>query len=208
MRRESAQANPEVQFCHFPPIEHQFILYDGQKERERERERFITFRIAGGGREILIFSSFPTRMEAMIWQVLVRSKNVSLSVSRYAPVTENTPEHQQSNSTIYRRDREYPMLKSDWLRWKTQHSPVRKSWIAAISGSPFRGVTRLAFVYVRSTGRVYFIIRRSSDALIDMVSHLPPWARELQLWPPPSAAGEGSSRLRQSQRCTVCKHIR
>lgn len=169
MRRESAPENPEVQFCHFPPIEHQFILYEGQKESERER--FITFRIAGGGREILIFSSFPTRMEATIWQVLVRSKNVSLSVSRYAPVTENTPEHQQSNSTIYRRDREHQMLESDWLRRKAQHSPVRKSWMAAISGSPFRGVTRLAFVYVRSKGRgVYFIIRRSSDALIDMVS--------------------------------------
>lgn len=66
----------------------------------------------------------------------------------------------------------HQMLDSDWLRRKhRQLSPVRKSWMAAISGSPFLGVTRLAFVYERNTERgVYFIIWRCSDAVMDVVS--------------------------------------
>lgn len=50
------------------------------------------------------------------------------------------------------------MLKSDWpleIRW---YSPVRKSWMAAIRGSPFLGVTRLALVYLTQTQR--FSLRR------------------------------------------------
>lgn len=63
-------------------------------------------------------------------------------------------------------------MDSDWLRRKhRQRSPVRKSWMAAISGSPFLGVTRLAFVYERNTDRgVYLMIRRCSDAVMDVVS--------------------------------------
>ena len=41
-----------------------------------------TLSIVGGGRRTLIFSSLPTSIDAMIWQVLARSKKVSLRVRR------------------------------------------------------------------------------------------------------------------------------
>lgn len=44
-----------------------------------------TLIIAGWGREILTFSSLPTRTDATIWQAFDRSKKVSFRVKRYAP---------------------------------------------------------------------------------------------------------------------------
>lgn len=46
---------------------------------------YFTFIIAGRGREILTFSSLPTRIDAKIWQAFDLSKNVSFNVKRYAP---------------------------------------------------------------------------------------------------------------------------
>lgn len=77
-RRESAPENLKVQFCHFPWIEHQFILYDKHKERANEWARevhhlqnsrrwegdldFLIFSHQDGGDDLTCFSSVEERV--------------------------------------------------------------------------------------------------------------------------------------------------
>lgn len=175
---------------------------------DREKERFITFRIAGGGREILILSSFPTRMEATIWQALVRSKNVSLSVSRYAPVTQthldisgltapSTGETSDAGFWLAQEETQAALTCEEVLDGCDQRLSVSRSDQISLR---LREEHRQRGLFDDQTA-----FRRCDGCGFSLS---PPWARALQLWPPPSAAGGGSSHLRQSQRCTACKHTR
>ena len=147
----------------------------------------LTFMITGGGRSTFLATSLPCNMAATIWQNWERSKNTSFRVRRY-------PAKRTSETTSY-----YCAS-----TWHDHNTPVMKSWIAAIRGSPFRGVTRFDFTCSEDRNH-------SADASCD--SHMTHW-----LHPPPSewvplplplqfAANASSFRRHQSQRCKGYTHI-
>lgn len=61
------------------------VSVGSQQNYVRSPPLWCTFIIAGRGREILTFSSLPTRIDATIWQAFDLSKNVSFKVKRYPP---------------------------------------------------------------------------------------------------------------------------
>lgn len=104
MRKESAL---EGQFCHFPSTEHQFYLYDRQKERGRAGERgsfnhLENSRMRKGDLDFLVFPHQDGGNDLTGFGSVEESVFEREQVGTCYMTQKKNPEYKQFNSAIFR----------------------------------------------------------------------------------------------------------